>query len=43
MKRVEAVAIGGFDGMHEGHQHLFDALGEHGAIVVIETGYANLT
>ncbi|MEJ2500294.1 MAG: bifunctional riboflavin kinase/FAD synthetase [Campylobacterales bacterium] len=43
LKRVEAVAIGGFDGMHEGHQHLFDALGEHGAIVVIETGYANLT
>jgi len=43
MKRVDAVAIGGFDGMHEGHQHLFNALGERGAIVVIETGYANLT
>jgi len=43
MKSVEAVAIGGFDGMHEGHQHLFDALGARGAIVVIETGYANLT
>jgi riboflavin kinase / FMN adenylyltransferase len=43
MKNIDAVAIGGFDGMHEGHQHLFDALGEQGAIVVIETGYANLT
>ena len=43
MRNIDAVAIGGFDGMHEGHQHLFDALGERGAIVVIETGYANLT
>lgn len=43
MKKVDAVAIGGFDGMHEGHQHLFEALGDQGAIVVIETGYANLT
>jgi len=43
LKRVDAVAIGGFDGMHEGHQHLFEALGARGAIVVIETGYANLT
>lgn len=43
LKNIDAVAIGGFDGMHEGHQHLFDALGERGAIVVIETGYANLT
>ena len=29
--------------MHIGHQKLFEQLGEHGAIVVIETGYANLT
>ncbi|UFS63408.1 bifunctional riboflavin kinase/FAD synthetase [Sulfurimonas sp. HSL-3221] len=43
LKKVDAVAIGGFDGMHEGHQHLFNALGERGAIVVVETGYANLT
>ena len=43
MKNIDSVAIGGFDGMHEGHQHLFDALGDRGAIVVIETGYANLT
>jgi riboflavin kinase/FMN adenylyltransferase len=40
---IDAIAIGGFDGMHVGHQALFDALGKHGAIVVIETGYANLT
>ena len=43
MSGVESVAIGGFDGMHEGHQHLFDTLDEKGAVVVIETGYANLT
>lgn len=40
---IEAIAIGGFDGMHIGHQHLFAALGDKGGIVVIETGYANLT
>lgn len=38
-----AIAIGGFDGMHIGHQALFRELGESGSIVVIETGYANLT
>ncbi len=42
-KNINAIAIGGFDGMHIGHQHLFDALGDEGAILVIETGYANLT
>ena len=43
MKNSTAIAIGGFDGMHIGHQHLFAELGESGSIVVIETGYANLT
>ncbi len=43
MKNVKAIAIGGFDGMHVGHQRLFEAVGEAGAILVIETGYANLT
>lgn len=43
LKKAEAIAIGGFDGMHVGHQHLFDVLGENGAIVVIESGFANLT
>ena len=43
MKNSTAIAIGGFDGMHIGHQHLFNELGENGTIVVIETGYANLT
>jgi riboflavin kinase/FMN adenylyltransferase len=42
-KNIDAIAIGGFDGMHIGHQHLFANLGNRGAIVVIETGYANLT
>ncbi|MFY9142289.1 bifunctional riboflavin kinase/FAD synthetase [Sulfuricurvum sp.] len=43
LSKVDSIAIGGFDGMHIGHQRLFDELGENGAIVVIETGYANLT
>ena len=43
MKNSTAIAIGGFDGMHLGHQQLFSKLGENGTIVVIETGYANLT
>lgn len=40
---IDTVAIGGFDGMHRGHQELFARLGKNGAIVAIETGYANLT
>jgi riboflavin kinase/FMN adenylyltransferase len=43
IKNSTTIAIGGFDGMHVGHQKLFEALGENGCIVVIETGYANLT
>lgn len=43
LKNSTAIAIGGFDGMHIGHQHLFNELGDNGSIVVIETGYANLT
>ena len=40
---IKSIAIGGFDGMHIAHQKLFSLLCLHGAIVVIETGYANLT
>ncbi len=40
---VTSIAIGGFDGMHLAHQELFSKLDEKSAIVVIETGYANLT
>lgn len=43
IKSITSIAIGGFDGMHIGHQKLFEALDKDGAIVVIETGYANLT
>ena len=43
MNTTTAIAIGGFDGMHLGHQALFQHLGTEGTIVVIETGYANLT
>ncbi len=40
---ITSIAIGGFDGMHLAHQELFKRLDKNGAIVVIETGYANLT
>lgn len=40
---ITAIAIGGFDGMHLAHQELFNNLGENGGIVVIESGYANIT
>ncbi|MBL0708882.1 MAG: bifunctional riboflavin kinase/FAD synthetase [Sulfurimonas sp.] len=43
MKNSTDIAIGGFDGMHIGHQQLFRELDSNGTIVVIETGYANLT
>ena len=43
MKNSTAISIGGFDGMHLGHQQLFSQLGANGPLVVIETGYANLT
>jgi riboflavin kinase/FMN adenylyltransferase len=43
IRNSTAIAIGGFDGMHIGHQQLFRALDEKSTIVVIETGYANLT
>ncbi len=43
IKRAEAIALGGFDGMHLGHQELFRRLGNRGAVVVIENGFSTLT
>ena len=44
MSKVNSIAIGGFDGMHIAHQELFAKLDDrYGAIVVVETGYANMT
>ena len=43
IKNSDTIAIGGFDGVHVGHQHLFTHLGEEGCIVVIDSGFANLT
>lgn len=40
---IRSIAIGGFDGMHLAHQELFKLLDKNGAILVIETGHANLT
>jgi len=42
-KNIDAIAIGGFDGMHTAHQYLFQALGEKGGVLAIETGYADMT
>jgi len=43
MKNSSSIAIGGFDGMHIGHQELFKCLDKNGTIIVIHTGYANVT
>jgi len=40
---ITSIAIGGFDGMHFAHQELFKNLDNNGAILSIESGYANLT
>ena len=40
---ITSIAIGGFDGMHLAHQELFKKLDSNGAILVIQTPYANLT
>ncbi|WP_428026873.1 bifunctional riboflavin kinase/FAD synthetase [Arcobacter sp.] len=40
---ITSIAIGGFDGMHIAHQSLFTNLTKNGAIIVIESGYANMT
>lgn len=40
---ITSIAIGGFDGMHGAHQKLFEQLDKNGAILSIESGYANLT
>ena len=42
-KDITAIALGGFDGMHVAHQELFKHLGKNGAVVSIESEYANLT
>jgi riboflavin kinase/FMN adenylyltransferase len=43
IKNSDAIAIGGFDGVHVGHQRLFAHLGKQGCVVVIDSGFANLT
>ncbi|MEA3498253.1 MAG: bifunctional riboflavin kinase/FAD synthetase [Campylobacterota bacterium] len=40
---ITSIAIGGFDGMHLAHQQLFSKLDKNGAIIVIQTSYANLS
>jgi len=40
---IDSIAIGGFDGMHAAHQYLFQELSENGAVLAIETGYADMT
>jgi len=43
LKNINSIAIGGFDGMHIGHQVLFKHLNKEGMILQIDTGYSNLT
>ncbi len=40
---ITSLAIGGFDGVHIAHQELFKQLDENGAILVVSSGYENLT
>jgi riboflavin kinase/FMN adenylyltransferase len=40
---ITNLAIGRFDGLHLGHQALFQKLDKNGAVLVIDTGKANLT
>lgn len=42
-EKITSIAIGGFDGMHMAHQTLFSNLTKNGAIISIESGFANLT
>ncbi len=41
--KIEAIAIGGFDGIHLAHQVLISKLGEHGALLIIHRGGVGLT
>jgi riboflavin kinase/FMN adenylyltransferase len=41
--RIEALALGGFDGLHLGHRALIEALGENGALLAIENSHMDLT
>ena len=43
LKNSTSIAIGGFDGMHRGHQELFSRLDTNSTIVVIDNSYACLT
>ena len=40
---ITSIAIGGFDGIHIGHQKLIEKLDENGILFVIDKGYSNLT
>ena len=40
---ITSIAIGGFDGIHLGHQALIDKLDINGALLVIDKGNSNIT
>lgn len=41
--KIEAIAIGGFDGVHLAHQELISKLGAHGALLIVHRGGVGLT
>ncbi len=42
-KKIDSIAIGGFDGVHKAHQYLISRLSKNSAVVIIDKKSASLT